>query len=342
MKKLLVLSALLGLLALPMFASDVTLGGDLTYGYIGDFGDTYWRTTTITTDFKAAVDDYNSLVIEMDWLDATNAPDKAVVTTDVGMWLGLPVGLKVLWGWDDPDANEFQSVSGYGNEEVFDLSLGDSWCLDFLLSASFFEIELAMTPTGAAFDTATDALGPVAGAAGELLAGLAVKEPIPGLNVEVYYFQNGAAYDAFDQGLVAFDAGYSAEFSGFALDVGAGFVYDMADAPAHDWLYGVGLSGSYSIATLTVGLDGNADDILNSVSATAVVAPIDMLDIYAAMWYDMANSDMVEVDLGVNAHMGATQLYVGYLIDNGAGGDNYNAPPGVGDNAAYFKFDIDY
>jgi hypothetical protein len=340
MKKLLVLSALLGLLALPMFASDITFGGDLTFGSISDFGDNYYRTTTITTDIKATVDDYNSLVIEMDWLDATNAPDKAVVTTDVGMWLGLPVGLKVLWGWDDPDANEFQSVSGYGNEEVFDLSLGDSWCLDFLLSASFFEIELAMTPTGATFDPVGT---PAAGEAGELLVGLAVKEPIPGLNAEVYYFQNGAAYDAFDQGLVAFDAGYSAEFSGFALDAGAGFVYDMADTPVHDWLYGVGLSGSYSIATLTVGLDGNADDILNSVSATVVVAPIDMLDIYAGLWYDMAVAEeLVEADLGLNMHMGATELYLGYLVDNGSGGDNYNAPPGIGDSGAYFKFDINY
>ena len=39
MKKLLVLSVLLGLMALPMFASDITFGGDVTFGFIYNFSD---------------------------------------------------------------------------------------------------------------------------------------------------------------------------------------------------------------------------------------------------------------------------------------------------------------
>jgi hypothetical protein len=341
MKKLLILSVLLGLLALPMFASDVTFGGDLTYGYISDFGDNYYTSSTVTTDLNAAVDDYNSVAIEINWVSGL---DRAVVTSDIGMWLGLPVGLTLTAGLDDPDANEFESVSGYGTEEVFDLSTGDNLCLDFVLSASMFEIELATTPTGAVWDPLDHSgSGPAAGEDGELMVGLAAKEPIPGLNAEVYYYQNLSAYDAFDQGLVAFDAGYSMEMSGFGLDAGVAFVYDMSDLATHDWSYGVGLAGSYSIATLTVGLNGNADDILNEISGTVVVAPIDMLDIYAGMLYDMAIAEeLVEADLGVNLHVGAAEAYLGYLVDNGAGGDNYNAPPGIGDNAAYFKLDIDY
>jgi hypothetical protein len=324
MKKLLILSVLLGLMALPMFASDITFGGDLTYGFIWDFDD-IGETTTATFDIKAAVDDYNSLVIELNTLNDP-IPDKAVVTTDVGGMFDLPVMVHVTWGWDDPDINEFGGISAYSDEEVIDVSTGDNWMLNFLLGASFVEFEMAFTP--------------IAGAAGELLAGLAVKEPIPGLNAELYYWQGGADYA---DGWIIFDAGYGAEFGGVALDAGAEFVYPLLDA--NDWAFGVGLSAGVSIATVTVGVDGNETDTLNSVSATAELAPFDLATVYAGLWYDMAGEALREVDLGVNAHLGATELYVGYLIDGDSAlgaGDNYNAPPSTGDNGLYFKFDIDY
>jgi hypothetical protein len=258
-----------------------------------------------------------------------------VVTTDVGAWLDLPVGASVTWGFDEPNINEFGGVSAYSNEEVIDVTAGvDNWCLDFLVSASMFEIEMAFTP------------GVVGGATnGELLAGVAVKEPIPGMNAELYYWQGDvAAVDVFDEGWIIFDTGYSGEFGGFAVDAGLEFVYPLLDTNL--WGYGVGLSGAYNIATVTVGVVGTEDDILHDISATAVIAPIDLLDVYAGLWYDMANSELGEVDLGVNAHIGATQVYVGYLIDGDSpvitAGDNFNAPPGFGDNGAYIKFDIDY
>ena len=69
MKKLLILSVLLGLMALPMFASDITFGGDLKYGFIGDFGDDFSEATDITFDIKAAIDDYSSLTINVDGLE---------------------------------------------------------------------------------------------------------------------------------------------------------------------------------------------------------------------------------------------------------------------------------
>jgi hypothetical protein len=332
MKKLLILSVLLGLMALPMFASDITFGGDLTFGFIGDFGDNEAENQTITTDIKATVDDYNSLVIEMDWLDPLNLPDKAVVTTDIGAWLGLPVGLTTNWGWDDPDANEFHGISEYGNEEVFDFSGGDYFGHQFLLSASFLEVEVAFNPGVAPAD------------AGVLLAGVAAKEPIPGLNAEVYYYQGGvAAVDVFDEGWIAFDAGYAGDFGGIGLEAGAGFVYPLLDT--NIWAFGVAVAASVSMFDITLGVDGNENDTLNSVSATAVVAPIDLLDVYAGLWYDMAQEDLAEVDLGVNAHIGATELYVGYLVgsDLAVAGDNFNSPAGLGtESGAYIKFDIDY
>jgi hypothetical protein len=79
-----------------------------------------------------------------------------------------------------------------------------------------------------------------------------------------------------------------------------------------------------------------------------VVAPFDLADIYAGLYYDMANSELVEIDLGVNAHIGAVQAYVGYLVDGDAptlaAGDRFKAPPGLlsGESGAYIKFDVNY
>jgi hypothetical protein len=349
MKKLLVLSVLLGLMALPMFASDITFGGDATFGFIGDFGDNENEVRDLTIDVKAAIDDYNSLVIEFNSLEKveplTGKPDlqyeKALVTTDIGAWLGLPVGLKVSWGWDDPDMNEFQIISAYENEDPWNFSPSEYWGIDFLMSYNIIEVELAFNPGVAATDP------------GQLLAGLAVKEPIPGLNAEVYYYQGSDAAttvptDEFGEGYIGFDAAYAGEFSGFGLEAGAYFGYYLGDAvgvPA--WAMGAGLSGAYSMFTMTVGLDGNETDALNGLTATAVVAPIDMLDIYAGMYYDGANSELAEIDLGVNAHVGAVEVYVGYLVDGDspaiASGDHFHAPPGLGtESGAYIKFDVNY
>jgi hypothetical protein len=347
MKKLLILSVLLGLMALPMFASDFSFGGDVTFGFIGDFGDAEAENATLTFDIKATVDDYNSLVIEVDFLDAADIgnPDKAVVTTDVGAWLDLPVGLTTNWGWDDPDANEFHNISAYSNEEVFDFSKGDYWGHQFLLSASMLEVEVAFNPGIA------DGVGPEYGA---LLAGVAVKEAIPGLNAEVYYYQGGSAaagapeVDEFDLGQIMFDAAYSTEFSGVGLDAGAAFFYNLDDAAAYAWAYGIAAAASVSMLDATLGLNGDENETLYTVSASAVIAPIDLVDVYAGLWYDMADSELVEVDLGVNAHIGAAEMYVGYLIGGDstydAPGDNFNAPTGLGagESGAYIKFDIDY
>ena len=343
MKKLLVLSVLLGLMVLPMFASDITFGGDATFGFIGDFGDNENEITDLTFDIMAAIDDYNSLTINIDGLEAqvTGGTDdvlaisQALVATDVGAWLGLPVGLVVSWGYDDPDANEFQLTSAYENEDPWDASPAEYWGLDFLLSYNIIEVELAFNPGVAATDS------------GYLLAGLAVKEPIPGLNAEVYYFQGGnVATDVFDQGFIGFDAAYATEVAGFGLGAGAYFGYNLGDV-GDAWAMGLGLSGAISMFTMTVGLDGNETDTLNGLTATAVVAPIDMLDIYAGMYldlYDGAPEDLREADFGINAHVGAVEVYVGYLVTTpaGAGGDNFHAPPGIPDGGAYLKFDVNY
>ena len=253
MKKVLFLFTLLGLMALPMFASDITFGGDLTYGVITDFDDNENDSSTVNFDIKAAIDDHNSLSIEVDVEDF--ALDKAVVTTNIGTWLELPIGLKLDWGYVDPNANRFMGVSARGNEKIFNFSAGDYWGLNLLATIEMIEIELAFDPGEVTHDNAVDSDGnPVE--TGKLLIGMAAKEPIPGLNAEVYYFQNKTVTDVLDEGDIGIDANYATEFSGFALKVGAGVKIPLLEDV--DLAYGFGLKGTYSIATLTVGLDGNA------------------------------------------------------------------------------------
>jgi hypothetical protein len=340
MKKLLVLSALLGLLALPVFADHVTVdfGGDHTWGVMSDFGTNVKETLDLTWDVMVGIDDYNSFVWSIKGLEfGLTTLDKALVTTDLGMWLGLPVGFKLNWGYDDPDANEFQNISGYGNEEIFDFSPGEYWGLDLLLSfASFFEVEVAFDPD--------------AENGGSLLAGLAVKEPMPGLNAEVYYFQNQSSSDVFDQGRIAFDAAYATEVAGIALKAGAAFMYDMADAATDAWIYGIGLVGSKGMFKVTVGVDGNETDALDELTATVDVSPVDMATIYGGLDLDLrdaAPETLYNVDLGVNAHIGLVEAYVGYLITTVGGGGQvgYKAPddkPALADGGFYLKFDVNY
>lgn len=340
MKKLLVLSVLLGLMALPMFASDITFGGDATFGFIGDFGDAEGEKTDLTFDIKAAIDDYSSLTINVDGAETLTLGgiSKALVTTDVGTWVGLPVGLVVSWGYDDPDANEFQSISGYGNEEIFNFSPKEYWGFDFLLSYNIIEVEVAFNP-GVATNPADF---------GYLLAGLAVKEPVAGLNAEAYWFQNeSVATDTFDTGQIGIDAAYSTEVAGIGLDAGVGFMYDMDDAATDAWAWGLGLAASVSMFDITVGLDGNETDVFQELSASVEIAPVDMATLYVGVDTDFAEAateTLQGADIGVNLHIGAVEAYLGYLITT-VGAGEYNADFGDVwslDGGMYVKFDVDY
>jgi hypothetical protein len=347
MKKLLVLSALLGLLALPVFANHVSfdVGGDHTFGFIGDFGDNETEKVDLTFDLLVGIDDYNSFSWSSN-LDAVSITlDQALVTTDVGMWAGLPFGLVVNWGYDDPDANEFGNVTGYENTQVYDLSPVEYWGLDFLLSYNIIEVEVAFNP-GVAGGTND----PVGLNEGDLLAGLAVKEPIPGLNAEVYYFQNQSAVDTFDQGVIAFGANYMVDVSGISIEPGVAFQYNLTDGADPAWLYGIGVDVVYNIidATLGVtGMDGNALAGLDFTVDADVIA--DMLGLYAGAMMNFVDDffdgdTFVGADLGAVAHVGAVDVYLGYLITSWGEGQ-YNAdfePAEIMDGGAYIKFDVDY
>ena len=338
MKKLLVLSVLLGLMIMPAFASDVTLGGDLTYGFISDFSGEaagFAEDAFLSTDLTAVVDEINTVKWSYDWIDTGSAPsfDKVVVIHDLGAWLDLPVGAVLTVGLDDPDANEYQSLSDLGNEEVFNFSPAEYLGFDLLVDADMVQFELAMDP------------GYKDASTGALLIGLAAPD-LMGASAEVYYFQNGSALDEYGEGQVGLDAAYATEISGIALDAGVGFKYDLNDAATDAWAYGVGLAVAYDMFGLSLGIDGNETDVLNQISGTVSVDPVELATLYA--WFLMnfaeaADEVFQSAEIGVDAHVGAADMYVGYQITNGVYAPDYdNAPTLLADGGFFVKWDINY
>jgi hypothetical protein len=340
MKKLLVLSVLLGLMALPMFASDITFGGDATFGFITQFkGDplTYEEEKDLTFDVKAAIDDYNSLTFSMNGLETgTVGLDIGLVTTDVGKWLDLPVGLKVAWGYDDPNWNDFAAISSYDALSI-DLSPLEYWGVDVLVSYKFFELELAMNPGAKNV-----------GDLGYLLAGLAVKEPIAGLSAEVYYFQAGSALDAYDAGWIALDAVYAMAFGDLAVKVGPGFAYYLDDTAtafgAYRWA--LAATAAYKMFDFNTELGGYDGEAFAAMDAVIKVKPIDKAQLYAGLKLSFVDGTdtFQSADLGVALLMGATTAYVGYLItaDGVATGDINGYFDATPDGGFYIAFDVNY
>jgi len=330
MKKLLVLSALLGLLALPAFSADVSFGGDLTFGFITDF-DAEAEDSGATIDMTGSVDDYNAVAISLNGIGGAVGTEKAVITTDIGAWLGLgDIGVSLQWGYDDPDVAAFGDVTNWETEAFYGLSPAEYWGLDLLVSYGVFELEVAANPADV-------------GDLGYLLAGVAVKEAIEGLNAEVFYFQNASAYDVFDEGVILFDAGYAGAFGDVDVEAGVNFQYNMGAGDA--WAYGIGLTGAYNIAYAEVSLYGDETDALDTMTAAVHVGPFaDMATLFAAL--DMSFADATAetfqgAEFGLEFETGATWWAVGYQINNEAF-LGYNAPDVLPDGGLFFYWDINY
>jgi hypothetical protein len=309
MKKLLVLSALLGLLALPAFTADVTFGGDLTYGFISDFSEVA-EDTNATIDMKGSVDDYNSVAISLKGIGGALGTEKAVITTDVGAWLDLPVGVRLQWGYDDPDWNWFGDISVFEKESMSAASMAEYWGLDAYITAGMFELEIAGDPASSNF-----------------LVGAALMEPIEGLNAEVYFWQGDAALGSWEESQIHFGAGYGGAFGDFDLEVGANFMYDMEEAATNAWAYGFAVTGAFSMIYGEVALTGNETDALNRIYVYATVAPIELLKIFVDAELSLADGTEAfqGIEVGLEFETGGTWWAVGYQVNNELF-ENLNSP----------------
>ena len=134
------------------------------------------------------------------------------------------------------------------------------------------------------------------------------------------------------------------EVAGIGLTASVGFLYDLLDTATDAYAFGVGLVAAVSMVDITLGVDGNETDAVNGVTVTVDAAVHDMAALYVGVALDLADAaaeTLAGADFGVNAHIGAVEAYLGYLVTTVGGGD-YNAPATLTDGGAYLKFDVDY
>jgi len=122
MKKLLVVftAILVVAFAAPAFATDATWSGEFDFGGITAFDKEEitngWANAY--TDVTLGVDDYNEIVLEFLWQNGGNwGVGYAGLTTDLGMALGLPVGLKMTGGYVNIYSEKYE-VTGHATERV--------------------------------------------------------------------------------------------------------------------------------------------------------------------------------------------------------------------------------
>ena len=333
MKKLIVLSVLLALASFPLMASDVTFSGDVTYGFISDFGDSFAEDTTATIDVNAAVDDYNSTVVSVKNVTGTIVLDQATIETDLGAAFGLTdmgVGLVLTAGYFDTGDEEYVIQSGYENENVMGIGTAKAWELSTVLTV------MDMVNIKFAVDPAMPLGTLIAGAYGEF-------GPV---KAEVFYDLDAGAEAA--DGKIGIDGSYAMDIADLSLGVGLGFMYDMSvtdGAAAKQWAYGLGLGvGWTEMISLGVGVDGNSMDAFNGLTANVGIDPIDLVGLYAGMVLSFAEGAdaFQEADLGIVVHPGAAEIYIGYLVTSVGSGGDLNAPTSLPDGGGYLKVDIDY
>ncbi len=88
---------------------------------------------------------------------------------------------------------------------------------------------------------------------------------------------------------------------------------------------------------------GMEDDALATLDFTVDIAPIDMVSIYggAVMSFVDGTDTFQGADIGVNAHVGLVEVYLGYNITENTAGE-YNSDFELLDGGMYVKFDVDY
>jgi hypothetical protein len=123
MRKLLVVftAILVVAFAAPAFATDATWSGEFDFGGITAFAedDIVAGWANAYADVTLDVDEYNDVILEFVWSPGTApwAVGWAELKTDVGMALGLPVGLTASGGYIGIWSNKYE-VTGHATERV--------------------------------------------------------------------------------------------------------------------------------------------------------------------------------------------------------------------------------
>jgi len=363
MKKLvLILSAIVVLIAfaVPVFAAEMydpeqrmaklydeqaavlKASGELTFGGITAFDATTADQgfANFYVDFTMWPDEYNSIMLEIAG-DTWASPVKLTtinyfeLTTDVGAYFGLPVGLKNTAGRTSLYTNKYE-VSGHAYERDLVRSQIDPLAWKFMVDAGLVQATAAVG-FGDQQNEANNDIGIY----------FFVPDIVGIAEAELWYLaENNADYKG--------KFGFSVKATGIMdmLGVAGGFVYDTKDlAPGEiEWAYGLGAKADLAVgpAALGVGLSFNGTDVdtLNklAVDADANFGDFGLVATVAINFAEIPDETFYGAEISGYVTVGAAKWAVGYTIANDAFADPYNYTCAVDsiDGGLFVNADIDF
>jgi hypothetical protein len=252
-------------------APAVVFGGELTFGIITPFDS---EKSAIGFD-NSYVDvsvwpfDYNVVTFRLEHDGAfptlgagTWGAPYLYLTTDLGMWLDLPVGVKNSMGVLDLYSRKYE-VTGHAYERTLVRSAIDplSWKV---------AVDAGMATINAGIGLGeNDSLSATPGEATYADIGVVVEIPEAGpVDLEAFYL-------AQDDPDLKGNLGVDAKLVGMIpmVDLAAGFMFDLVEDAAGDthWYYGVGGLLTYSMLELGVSINGWDEDALYQLGIDAKV-----------------------------------------------------------------------
>jgi hypothetical protein len=325
--------------AAPLFAVEADWTGEFDFGGITGFdaeaGKIGYAYGNIYFDATLAIDDYNSVVFEVYGEGMANADGSspspywglgwAVLDTDLGAYMGLPVGLTTRAGYANLKTRKYE-VTGHSWERSMAVMLAPTDGDDraWIGNEAFFQVatDFDMAKLNVAWNMGkTDT-----GATPEINTDYAFLLELPEIgpaSAEAGYFIND---NADFTGLFAVNM----QALGIAdmVDFAAGFMYDTTDAAVPAYAYGVGLAASYNIAKLGVSFGGYEDSMFNALAIDLNVEQGDIgADIGTGLYLDsdVYTDTFGGIDTSVYYMPGASKWRLGYVYSN-ANNYYYNAP----------------
>jgi hypothetical protein len=329
-------------------AAVLKASGELTFGAISPFAsdEAAIGFANMYVDFTLWPDEYNSVLIEVSGQEAFGVPAANTaelnyfeMSTDVGAYFGLPVGLKNTAGVTSLYTNKYE-VTGHAYERTLIRTAIDPLAWKFLVDAGMVQLNAALgfgefdaTGEGVFNDIGVYAYIPD-------IAGVA--------EAEVWYL---AQDDPDYKGKFGFSVKADGLVGGM-IGVAAGFMYDVTDAAEAaglQWNWGAGVSVDYMMAAIGISANGHEVNTLNQAAIDVDLAFGDFGLVGTAALFNDAGGDLTfwGGEIAGYLSIGNSTWKVGYEItdtDAAAGEAAYAYSPSVANatGGVFLNADIDF
>jgi hypothetical protein len=309
-------------------ASVLIISGEMDFGMMTSFeyAEGSANYANLYMDITLWPDEYNTAFVEIASTSSNFSSGTALganityafITTRLGDYFGLPVGVETEIGKTSLNSNKYE-VTAHAYERTMVRTTLDPVPFKVTVDADVVTVAFAMgfgQNNGGAFVTDGE----------QNDVGIYFFIPVDPAEVEVFYL---ALNNPDLEGVFGVDAkvtGLMNGMIGFAL----GFAYNVAAVdPAPAWGYGFGVEVIYAPAELGVSINGMEETELNQVGIDLDVAVTDFFGIFFGLGLllaDGAPSTFNGLEGSVYIDTGAASWYVGYVYadaDNQATGFGY-------------------